>query len=527
MSLVTPLLKRTALKGMRKTASPSNDRATTASPSPAGYAAGFPRYLQRHCGDTSKCDMGATAGLHGPIAVSNPGDALELEADQVADQVMRMPATQLQRQRAESANIHRIAGASRGQTGAAPAASVDQAVASPARPLEPALRQDMEQRFGHDFSQVRLHTGTVAEQSARDVNAQAYTVGHNIVFGAGRFAPESHDGRRLLAHELAHTIQQPEGISRKPFGSRPAWASIPIDYEMIPDPIERMEMMRADYEKYRWKNALERLDKGELEDSDLSYDLLRNRLTGLKSSEVSTLIGKISAFQTQRDKDINDPNVKDQEKKRPISTAKIIQWLEVRKTISTPMPENATVNSLLPGMIDSYSISINDIEITVVPDKGGASGNETKPTSNFTGNFTWLKVGGKITDLKKNGTPFNPTKLEVTIVTQYKNSPDDTSGYGKGTTESDKYNETTTLRVHEGQHGTDFIDYLTNTPPPVSLKDGINGKLTPAQFSKILNYVKDITKDTCETTDQSGFSQDEFLKTPQGAASGIASCRKP
>jgi hypothetical protein len=326
---------------------------------------------------------------------------------------------------------------------------------------------------------------------------------------------------------LTHVVQQPEGIKRKLFSDRPDWASIPIDYEMINDPIERMEMMKADYEKYRWKNALERLEKGELDDTDLKYESLKTRLTGLKTSQVSDLISKIKAFQAQRNKDINDPSVKDPEKKRQITTVDIIQWLEVRKVISTPMPDNATVNFLIPGMVDSYSISVNDIDITVIPDTRGGGRNETKPTANFTGSFTWLEVGGKITALKKNGLPFNPTKLEVTILTKYKNSPDDTSGYGKGTTDSDKSNKTTTLRVHEGQHGTDFFSYLTNTPLPVSLKGGVNGKLTPAQFSEILKYVKNITKDTCETTDQTGFSQDEFIKTPSGQASGITSCRKP
>jgi hypothetical protein len=161
-----------------------------------------------------------------------------------------------------------------------------------------------------------------------------------------------------------------------------------------------------------------------------------------------------------------------------------------------------------------------------MPDAHGASGNATGPTANFTGRFTWKVVGGKITELQKDGVPFNPTKLEVTILTKYKNSPDDASGYGKGTTDSDKLNQTTTLRVHEGQHGTDFIDYLTRTPLPVSVKDGINGKLTPAQFQQILDYVKNITKDTCETTDQSGFSQDEFIRSAQGRGSGITSCRR-
>ena len=449
-------------------------------------------------------------------------------------------------------------------------ASVDRVLSSPGRPLDPALMQDMGQRFGHDFSRVRVHTDAAAERSAQEVNANAYTVGNDIVFGKGRFSPGKHEGRKLIAHELAHTVQQPEGIRRNPVSNRPDRASIPFDYELIPDPIdnspdsfksstvecgfqppqrgqmltvecgfqllaqklsgvliERMERMRVDYEIYRWKNALERLKAGELDDTDLKYASLRNRLTGLKTSEVSDLISKIKAFQAQRDKDINDPNVKDPKKKEPITTAQIIQWLEVRKEISTPMPDKATINSLLPGMIDSYSISINDTNITVMPDTHGAGQNETRPATNFTGIFAWVEVGGKITDLKKDGVPFNPTKLEVTILTKYKDSPDATSGYGKGTTDSDKFNETKTLKVHEGQHGTDFISYLTNTPLPVSLKDGINGKLTPAQFSKILDYVKYITKDTCETTDQTGFSQDEFIKTPHGRASGITSCRKP
>ena len=59
---------------------------------------------------------------------------------------------------------------------------------------------------------------------------------------------------------------------------------------MIPDPMIRMQIMRADYEKHRWKNALERLKKGELDDNDLKYPSLRNRLTGLKTVEISKLI---------------------------------------------------------------------------------------------------------------------------------------------------------------------------------------------------------------------------------------------
>jgi len=66
----------------------------------------------------------------------------------------------------------------------------------------------MEPRFGHDFSHVRVHADEQAAESARAVNALAYTVGRDIVFGRGRYAPGSTEGRRLLAHEMAHVVQQ-------------------------------------------------------------------------------------------------------------------------------------------------------------------------------------------------------------------------------------------------------------------------------------------------------------------------------
>jgi hypothetical protein len=148
------------------------------------------------------------------LTVNEPGDMYEQEADRVANQVMAMPAHS--RVSGEPPRILPIVGQSTGRTDPAPL-SVDHALASPGTPLEPALRQDMERRFGYDFSRVRVHTNTVAEESAQDVNALAYTVGHNIVFGAGRFASRIFDGCRLLAHELTHVLQQ-SGADRIRFG---------------------------------------------------------------------------------------------------------------------------------------------------------------------------------------------------------------------------------------------------------------------------------------------------------------------
>lgn len=79
---------------------------------------------------------------------------------------------------------------------------------TPGHPLNPATRRFMESRFAYDFSRVRVHTDDKAAKSARAVGAAAYTVGRDIAFAAGQYAPETSSGRRLLAHELTHVMQQ-------------------------------------------------------------------------------------------------------------------------------------------------------------------------------------------------------------------------------------------------------------------------------------------------------------------------------
>ena len=138
----------------------------------------------------------ATAGvLQTKLAVNKPGDKYEQAADRVANRVTASPVHT--KPGSAPPQIQRFTGSPTAQPATAPA-SVDQALASPGRPLEPSIRQDMQQRFGQDFSRVRVHTDASAEESARDVNAHAYTVGRDVVFGAGRFAPETPLGRRLL-----------------------------------------------------------------------------------------------------------------------------------------------------------------------------------------------------------------------------------------------------------------------------------------------------------------------------------------
>jgi hypothetical protein len=87
------------------------------------------------------------------------------------------------------------------------APEIESVISSSGRPLDRETRRYMEPRIGFDFSKVRIHTDSCAAASAKSLNPRAYTVGNNIAFGAGRFAPNTMEGRRLLAHELTHTVQ--------------------------------------------------------------------------------------------------------------------------------------------------------------------------------------------------------------------------------------------------------------------------------------------------------------------------------
>jgi hypothetical protein len=78
-------------------------------------------------------------------------------------------------------------------------------------PLDASIREDMEFRFGQDFGDVRVHTDTAAHESAKSVNAQAYTVGPDVVFQSGSYDPASDAGKHVLAHELTHVVQQRTG----------------------------------------------------------------------------------------------------------------------------------------------------------------------------------------------------------------------------------------------------------------------------------------------------------------------------
>jgi uncharacterized protein DUF4157/OmpA family protein len=164
------------------------------------------------------------------LSISRSGDAFEQEADRVAEQVMRMTAPAVQRTCACSSGAspcsncdskqeelvqRRVEPSGDNVDASVPDNFLDDLGSG--EPLDPATRAFFEPRLGHDFGAVRVHTGPRAADSARSVSARAYTVGNEIVFGAGQYAPGSGSGLPLLAHELVHVMQQNPGpaVQRK------------------------------------------------------------------------------------------------------------------------------------------------------------------------------------------------------------------------------------------------------------------------------------------------------------------------
>lgn len=149
-------------------------------------------------------------GLRRKARAESAFDAHEREADHVADAVMRAPARASCPCGGGCPRCRALRAAEAGGS-AAPAAApslVHDVLGTPGQAMDAGDAAFLEPRFGRGFGGVRIHTGPLAEASADAVHARAYTVGRHVVFGAGEYRPGTADGRRLLAHELAHVVQQ-------------------------------------------------------------------------------------------------------------------------------------------------------------------------------------------------------------------------------------------------------------------------------------------------------------------------------
>lgn len=149
----------------------------------------------------------------------------------------RMDATAVLRLQRAAGNtsVARLVGGAEEEEGHSPVKDI--VGSGGGRPLDEPLREEMEASFGRDFSDVRVHTDTKASESAQAVNAHAYTSGTDVVFQSGMYSPGSDSGKRMLAHELTHVVQQKAG----PVAGSPAPGGI-----MLSDPDDAFER-EADY----------------------------------------------------------------------------------------------------------------------------------------------------------------------------------------------------------------------------------------------------------------------------------------
>ena len=174
------------------------------------------------------------------LAIGAESDSYEIEADRVADQVVNMADSQIQTKRKTNSLIKRKCSACEGEhiqkksladtitpmiqrkrTTANDEATASNAITNQINSsrgggsaMDKSTANFMGNRFGADFSGVRIHTGSKAIQMSRSLNAQAFTVGNDIYFNEGKYNPSDNSGKHLLAHELTHTLQQ-NGIQRK------------------------------------------------------------------------------------------------------------------------------------------------------------------------------------------------------------------------------------------------------------------------------------------------------------------------
>ncbi|HTB80774.1 MAG TPA: DUF4157 domain-containing protein [Opitutaceae bacterium] len=179
------------------------------------------------------------------LSIGAPGDRYEQEAEQMAEHVLRMPDPATDRSRGAQQRVTPQIGQfcnssggqiqremrqpyaieegsvrekedlvqAREQPGHIPRLSPEfesriATLQGGGQRLAEPVRASMESRFGHDFSRIRIHTHETAAALAASINARAFTLGRDLVFGAGQYAPGSETGRRLIAHELTHSIQQ-------------------------------------------------------------------------------------------------------------------------------------------------------------------------------------------------------------------------------------------------------------------------------------------------------------------------------
>jgi hypothetical protein len=425
-------------------------------------------------------------GIQPKLAIGGVNDPLEHEADRVADQVMRTPNSgpfitgappQMSRKCAacDEEGTHTLqtkpAGFPKAAANAAPSI-LHEVLRSPGQPLNTSTRAFFERRFGHDFSKERMHTDSKAANSARSLNALAYTIGHKVVFGAGQYAPSTRAGQRLLAHELVHVLQQRSGLVLQRQVANPGSAKDQREFvrdaiHFLEQSVEFFQLAKVDDATFdrvinSWYSMVVRQEK--IIDTDLQGDAaLKVDLHTAYISALRVLVKQHAAASGQSETDLYR-----------INSGRIPPWAQPHPShlepgVTTPIPNDVPVTH--PG--GRFRFSLNGFDVGISPDTRVRVQKKAGITHHH---IAWggIRVQfrgtrGHLTAVSFTG----PPKPVLTIFTSYRTGVDTAgvSGYGRGTTAEDKAGakvtpESESLAFHESRHGQAILDFITSNPPP-------------------------------------------------------------
>jgi hypothetical protein len=289
-----------------------------------------------HSNNNAKGFDFAKIAIHPKLKVSQPGDIYEQEANRVAEQVLSMPSLYSESSAGDNAGAINDVKPRINITSTMPMKNTSdvevhenmskdiEGLKGTGSPIDPDTKEFMESRFGHDFSNVRIHTDEMAKTSATLLNALAYTVGNDVVFGQDNYQPSTMEGRKLLAHELTHVVQQSRSVF-PPFEIRilrqiaemldynqlanqihSAIAGLGTDEEAVYLALQRLQrdpMAIGRLESAYFSRHGEQLEaaiRGDFSGTELEYALqLLNRGTAGAAQAIGTRPSSPSAFDTE------------------------------------------------------------------------------------------------------------------------------------------------------------------------------------------------------------------------------------
>lgn len=498
--------------------------------------------LQRKCscggvtklsGQCDSCKNKELLGHQSKLRIGDANDVYEQEADRVADSVMEMPKRT--RNNFGSMSIAKIPKAQRrttepiGTESEAPSI-VHEAIRSPGQPMENQVRRSMESRFGHDFSQVRIHTDSKANASAATMNSLAYTVGQNIVFGSGAYAPSTHQGGKLLAHELVHTVQQGPAqdsgrVSRKGgtfggffrnigraianlfTGSEPDY-----DHDTLREYLSLLKKtndIEGDFDSDNKARAVVRRQLRfpiQLADTQIKVLLVEEMLKGptlgedekaiislLRTSrleESNRIVSKIGRnrlwdnFSGKNRREIEAISLKEDDFKDDAVVERLKNLTPEKLTEYRDKALDPAVKANVIKILQMQNIT-TPLDIDVKFDKAGVASFESNGAKVFVkpdivsndrkmddkAHTEIATQGSPVKNIKASGnaiTSFDGGETSFVIQTIYGPNASATgpSKYGRGTTQDDQSSGNTTLGFHESQHGRDFLKFITDNTPP-------------------------------------------------------------